>query len=324
VQAQKKNKEKTHSLIVDLKRIALELGKTPTRDEFVKHSKYTKHDVNNIFKSFTIFVQSSGLEVSKRNNKIFDKDIETEIENYKLSKKDSFDYEIENSIIFCVGDTHFPFVDEDALSMAYVILGDLVQKNPDKTIVIIQMGDLYDMMAQASFPKSLNNYNPFEEIQKGHKMAQDMWTTLKSIAPKNVCFQLMGNHTIRPLKRIIESAPECEPFFSIDKFVTFDGVETIKDNRQELIINDIIFIHGHKSRLGDHRDYNMANTVCGHSHTGGVSFKRFFNKVFWELNAGYLADPKSKALGYIPQKITRWTQGVGVVDHLGPRFIPFD
>jgi hypothetical protein len=318
VQAQKKDKEKTHSLIVDLKKIALKLGKTPTRDEFCKHSKYTKHDVNDIFKSFTIFVESSGLKVSRKNIKPFDKDIEKEIKDYTDKKVETFDFTIENARILIIGDTHFPFVDEDAMCAMYEVAATL------KPNVVIQIGDLYDMFAQGKFPRSLNNYNPQQEIDLGNKMAKEMWASIQSIVPEAKCFQMLGNHCVRPIKRIIETAPECEPFFSLDKYLEFKNVQVIKNIRQELLINNIMFIHGYRSRLGDHRDFNISNTVCGHSHTGGVSFKKFNDNIKWELNAGYLADPKSKALGYTPQRLTRWTHGVGFVDQYGPRFIPFD
>lgn len=52
-----------------------------------------------------------------------------------------------------------------------------------------------------------------------------------------------------------------------------------------------------------------------------MSFKRIGGKTLYELNAGYLGDPESKALSYTPTKITNWTLGWGYIDEDGPRFV---
>jgi hypothetical protein len=125
------------------------------------------------------------------------------------------------------------------------------------------------------------------------------------------------------MKRIIEAYPEAELFMDFEKWFKFDGVTTHSDIRQELIINGICFIHGYRSKLGDHRDFNKMSTVVGHSHLGGVNFKNYGSEILFELNAGYIGDPESKALSYTSQKIVNWTHGLGVIDSFGARFIHF-
>jgi hypothetical protein len=126
---------------------------------------------------------------------------------------------------------------------------------------------------------------------------------------------------MRPIKRVIESCPETEPFFNISEYFKFKNVETILDARQELYINDIAFIHGYRTKLGDHRDFMLKNVVHGHTHRGGVHFKKIGDKVLFELDCGYIGDPTSKALSYTAQKTTHWTHGFGYIDQYGPRFI---
>lgn len=219
--------------------------------------------------------------------------------------------------VLCIGDAHFPFACPDTLSQVYAF-AEAAQ--PD---VIVQLGDLMDLYSFSSFPKSLNYYNPFEEVQLARKMAGEMWETLHRLAPKARRVQLWGNHSVRPHKRLLESAPELEPFFDLKKIYSFDGVELQEDYRTEVIIQDTAFIHGYYGGpIGKHRDYMTMNCVTAHTHRGGVTFKRFGERTLFELNAGYIGMPNAKVFSYTPQKITHWTPGFGFIDAMGPRFIP--
>ncbi len=103
----------------------------------------------------------------------------------------------------------------------------------------------------------------------------------------------------------------------------FKGVHTVEDDREELIINGIIFMHGYRSRAGDHMRYNGKSTVVGHSHTGSVVYEQKSKRnIIWELNAGFLADETAEPLRYRPQTTSKWTLGYGLIDSSGPRFIP--
>jgi hypothetical protein len=216
-----------------------------------------------------------------------------------------------------IGDCHFPFVHKPSLDKSIAFIKEFQPK------YVIQIGDLYDMLSHGKFPRSLNVYTPKDEMNEGRKMALDMWAKIKEVAPKAECHQVLGNHDIRPMKRIIEAYPEAELFMDFEKWFKFDGVTTHSDIRQELIINGICFIHGYRSKLGDHRDFNKMSTVVGHSHLGGVNFKNYGSEILFELNAGYIGDPESKALSYTSQKIVNWTHGLGVIDSFGARFIHF-
>jgi predicted phosphodiesterase len=221
--------------------------------------------------------------------------------------------------IFIIGDVHFPFVNIDALNACY----ELIKK--EKPDVVIQQGDLDDQYSNSKFPKSQNVYSPKAEDDLARSMAEEMWAKIRSIVPKAKCYQLMGNHNARALLRVVEKWPEGEHMieYYMRHRMTFEGVETIHDPTQELYINGILFIHGHYSQLGAHRDYNTINVVTGHSHRGGVNYRSYNGKVYWELNVGFIGDPESKALSYRKQKYHNWTWGCGIIDSLGPRFVAF-
>lgn len=138
-------------------------------------------------------------------------------------------------------------------------------------------------------------------------------------------FQLMGNHCVRPIARIMERAPEFEEDMieKVNERYTFDGVKTIYDPREELDVNGVRFIHGYRSKLGDHAVFNQMPVVCGHSHRGGTVFIPMRDRISYELNAGYLADASHPALSYTMQKkASNWTLGFGLIDESGPRFVP--
>jgi hypothetical protein len=298
-----------------LKELAVELGRTPYWHEIKR--VVSSHHIYNLFGSFPVFVQAAGLEPANKNRKIdntiFEKPIEDHVEKFEHREKQVVTYEK----MVIIGDCHFPFVHKPSLDKTIAFIKEFQPK------YVIQIGDLYDMLSHGKFPRSLNVYTPKDEMNEGRKMAAEMWSKIKEVAPKAECHQVLGNHDIRPMKRIIEAYPEAELFMDFEKWFKFDGVTTHSDIRQELIINGICFIHGYRTKLGDHRDFNKMSTVVGHSHLGGVNFRSYGSQILFELNAGYLGDPESKALSYTSQKIVNWTHGLGVIDEHGPRFIHF-
>lgn len=215
-----------------------------------------------------------------------------------------------------LGDVHAPYCNKKTLTKIF----DVIQKN--KPDYIIQIGDLYDFLSFSRFPRNVNIVTPNQEIMDGRVTAEEIWRIVKKRSPKSICYQIKGNHCDRPMRRVLEKFPEIASLVSTDHLWKFDGVNTILDSREELVINDIIFMHGFRGKLGDHAKFNQQSTVCGHSHRGGVHFFPLKDKILFELNAGYCADPNSEALSYSLQKIVNWTQGMGFIDEYGPRFIP--
>jgi predicted phosphodiesterase len=310
-----------HDIVQDIKRVASELGKVPTIREYHAHGgKYSERQIFIHFGSWVICRNAAGLQGAEKKEKkselkaedLFGANIREVIKSVAPEIKRSLS-DFKDTLI--LGDTHFPFVSQDALTAVYEFCDRVKPKR------IIQVGDLYDMFSAGKFPRSRNIYNPHEEIALGAEMAKAMWEMLQKLSPGAECFQILGNHDVRPIKRVIEAFPEGEVFFSLDRYFQFTGVKTLMDIRQPLIFPEFTVIHGHKTKLGDHRDELHQNVICGHSHRGGVSFRVIGGRILWELNAGYLGNPESKALSYTPLKVTNWTHGLGYVDQDGPRFI---
>lgn len=221
------------------------------------------------------------------------------------------------SKIIVIGDLHAPFHNKKALKQ---VLQTIKKERPD---YVIQIGDLYDSYFASRFTKK-NLGLPQTEWKQGRKVASEMWAEIRRSSPRTKCIQVLGNHCMRAFKRIEERLPELQEILKeplMDAF-RFPGVKTIEDTREELIIDDIVFIHGYRSRLGDHMKFNLMSTVCGHSHKGGVVYEKVRGEILFEANAGFLADENQEPLRYSMQRRTKWTLGYLIINNRVPTFVP--
>jgi predicted phosphodiesterase len=316
-----KQKPDQFQMIQELQALAIDLGRTPTRDEYVAKLGRYNELISNTFGSYSTFCAAAGLEnvkpgPRKINQEVFRRDIFSFLPNQKPAKlpvKEPFE-----TTLF-IGDTHFPFVDQDVLNQIYAF------SEKYKPQIIVQLGDLYDAYSHAKFPRSHNVFTPRDETRMAREMAEEFWRKLQASSPSSKCFQIVGNHDVRPMKKILEVYPEAEDWITerLKSLLTFEGVQTFYDPREELKLpGNIKVFHGYRTQVGSHRDFTLSNVVCGHSHVGGVVFRQVRDEILWELNAGYCGDPNSKGLSYTSQKTIVWTKGWGWVDEYGPRFIP--
>jgi len=309
-----------HAIVADLKRLASDLKRTPTRDEYRAQGTISLHHIERLFKTYAAALIAAGLQPNKPGSRkrlkaedIFSADVRSVTQAHRpkpaLIRPDDF----KSTLV--IGDLHAPFVSADVMTAMYEYADRM------KPARIVQVGDLYDMFSHGKFPRSRNIYNPKEEIELGFEITSQLWQTFKGIVPQAEMHLILGNHDVRPLKRVIENYPEGEIFFSIDKWFQFEGVTTHMDPREPLDLGEFIVTHGYLSQLGAHRDFLHRNVVCGHSHRGGVVYRPLGGTTLWECNAGLAGDPFAKALGYTPLKVTNWTPGFAYIDRDGPRFI---
>lgn len=324
-----------HELISALKSLAIEIGRTPTRQEFAARIVNARGITDRLFGGWRPFIQAAGLaperiRKTKITNEIFEVNIDSHLEHYRSSTQLLVPgREIVKptwSEIAVLGDIHEPFSHEK-LKADFVI--ECEKKQPD---YIVQAGDGRDQYSQGKFPRSHNIFTPKEEERLATERLTELWRILHQRCPKSKLIMLCGNHDLRPLKRVIEAVPSIEHWAQkyFQELMTFDNVHSVLDAREEYVIDGIVFIHGYRTQLGAHRDYMLRNAVVGHTHRGGTSFRNIHNvgglgasHTLWELNAGYAADPFSKGMSYTSQKMVEWTLGWGWIDCGGPRFLPY-
>ena len=308
-----------HELVSAVKTLALELGKTPTKSEFVASLKGGQYKIDK-FGGYVTLLRAAGLDTyedrraKKLDNSIFERSLPEVLSAYEPRNREE---KIRYGKTLFIPDTHFPFHSKRVLDAIYEFI---LKHQPER---VIQLGDLYDLYAYSRFPKSMNVYKPQEESDLARKEAESMWKEISSLVPTAKKIQITGNHDIRPLKSVLSAAPGLEHM--IEKYMvelmTFPGVELISDPREAFKFDDVQVIHGYTSGMGKHRDYFQMNTVIGHQHVGHVTYRNLNGKVIWELGCGLAGDPESKAFTYTPNKINNWQQGFGFLDEYGPRFI---
>lgn len=223
--------------------------------------------------------------------------------------------------VVALGDLHFPFHCQYALGFAI----DYIKQTKPK--VIVQLGDLYDLLSLSKFPSRLY-YKFREEAPEAREIAEDFWDLVKKASPKSKLFQIKGNHDLRSEKRMIEYLNGAlEQTYEQKPLWTFNGVETIDDAKDDLIIDDVVYMHGYRNKLGDHLKHNnFKNTVCGHTHRPGVYYHRLdTGRISWEANAGYLGNPFSEGLNYrMQRKFFIWVKALCHVKKFGPVIVPFN
>jgi len=235
----------------------------------------------------------------------------------------------EGSKFIILGDVHAPWQNDKVVAAFIKRLEDTSQ-NPFQ--YCIQIGDLYDMWSASKFARSHDLLTPQAEAELGRSWAVSFWKQVQKIQPGIKCVQLMGNHDERPMKRILEKCPELYQYFDFKSAYEFEGVRTIQP-RTPVMIEGIVFEHGHRSKLGQHAEYNRTPTVVGHSHRGGTYFapiciphlnsKKTTRYNLFELNCGTCLAFDSVPARYGMTTITRWTHGWGEIDQYGPRFVSF-
>lgn len=311
---------KKMQMLNDLRDLASDLQRSPTRNEFIKTSGHTKHTIDTLFGGYAPMLLSIGLTLNKKNKKVDNsifhvRNVEQFLSDQPRTPQRKASEKVK---IASISDIHWPFHSQRVVDKFLAF----IEINSPEYIFI--NGDAWDMYSHGKFPRSHNIFTPREERDLSRKYNEEFWIEVKKRCPNAKCVQMLGNHEARPMKRIIEEYPEAEDWLkkAIQDEFTFEGVETIFDTRQEYIIGNIAVFHGYRSKLGDHRDYTHFNCIVGHTHRGGTVFKNIRNEVLWELNSGLAGDPLQKGLTYTPQKINEWTQGFAWVDEHGPRFIP--
>jgi predicted phosphodiesterase len=316
-----------HELIKAVKELALELGRTPTRGEFEAQVRGGAYRTRQLFKNYSALLLAAGLDTyddrrsvnkpKKIDGSVFNKSLEAHLEQYKpkeyVEQGDYPSYAI-------ISDIHWPFESQRVINKFYLYVAET---QPEFVII---NGDAWDMYSHSKYPRSHNIFTPREEMRLAREGNEKFWAEIRRIAPNAKCIQMMGNHDVRPLRRILEVYPMAEDWMEekLKDLFTFEGVHTIMDPREEFFIReDIAVFHGYMSKLGGHRDFTLISCNTGHTHKGGTVFRTVADgRQIFEANSGVAGDPYSKGLAYTSQKLHNMTPGFIGSDKWGPRFVP--
>lgn len=320
--------DQTHQIVSELKRLAGELGRPPRRDE-LKDLKcaFSKHSILSVFGTYTEALKAAGLDKkAQRETKkaavetFFYKNVNDFWNNHREKQRNNSPEIGGHTPTIFIPDLHAPWWHEPSISMVYALIDRLKPKR------IITLGDSYDFFAYSRFPKAQVKFTPDQEVDLARSQLETMWSTIRSIAPSAELHSILGNHSIRPMKQLIESGlSHLNRFMDFESIFKFDGVRTHMDPRQALMISDdIAVIHGHLSGRGKHRSKFHTNVVHGHTHELALTWHRVAGRLLFEMSCGYLGDPSAPCFGYTSAKESGWQRGIGYLSEWGPCLIPFE
>lgn len=213
--------------------------------------------------------------------------------------------------VFVIPDTHFPFHNKAALKEVL----RLIKK--ERPTHVVQIGDLLDQYSFSRYAKSRDVATPGEEMKQGIAAANDMWKAIRRAVPRAKCLQLLGNHDIRFQKRLMEQLPEAESLFDLGRLYKFDGVMSVKSDREFLIMDGVVYCHGWLSKSLDHARFFNRPVVHGHRHRPAVET----SGKLWSMDVGFLGDEKQLPFNYTMSKMTNWTIACGIVEDGKPRLV---
>ena len=157
-------------------------------------------------------------------------------------------------------------------------------------------------------------------IPGGENRSKVFWKTIQEIVPKAKCFQILGNHDQRISKRIAEKLPELANLFKVSEWYNFEGVTTMKSDRDFLRLDGVVYVHGWLSKSLDHAKYFNAPVVHGHRHRPCIETEG----PIWSMDCGLVADEQSLPMSYTQSKFTKWRMACGLVENGKPHLILLD
>ena len=233
-----------------------------------------------------------------------------------VSQPLSLDVSQEPKTLAIINDTHNPYQDQKALDLVEGLLKEI---QPDYLIYNGDVNDFYQISEFDKDPKRAGN------LQDDIKSTQEMFQRHQELLPNTKKILLAGNHEDR-LRRFLwskaaaVSSLEClelPQLYNLEKY----GIRFVPYEEGLLVNKTFLIIHGDlvASQSGytakRMMDKHGGSGICGHTHRGGVSYKRDrFGEYAWyenyclcDLNPDYCKNPN-------------WQQGFSLVHFVGHQF----
>lgn len=322
-----------HEMVQDYLRVAKEIGRSPTRDEYLASGRFSKRQLIHHFGSWLEFIQASGHQPSALARGKKDKDpLELRLQKYDWEKRlfrkfkeelspycNKFrNKEMSTRTIVSGSDFHDEYADKFAVQ---VFLDVCEMEQPD---TICLDGDLVDFPEVSSFNKDPTRMN---NMQGAIDWVLWLFAELRKRCPKSEIDYVLGNHELRLFKWVCANpgiaglrAIQFQNLFECEKY----GVNIIcrqsflidKPKRaQNYIIYDNALVAFHGSSCAKHHASTLLGKFgmtgfSGHVHNRQVfSTKDLNGERFWvslptmanyELASEYIDD------------LDHWSNGFGV------------
>ena len=219
-------------------------------------------------------------------------------------------YEIKQSRILIISDLHFPYQDNEAISLA-------LDYGKDKKIdCIILNGDIFDFATISRHEKDWRSRNVVQEFEA----VKSFFKTLRLHFPKTKIVYKYGNHDERYEKFLYAKAPEIfdMPEFQLEIILKLGElkIDIVKDKRP-IILGKLTVLHGHElfgmGGVNPARatfTKTMEDTLVGHYHrTSSHSEPTMNNRLINVHSQGCLCE-----MHPLFAPINKWCHGFAYVE----------
>ena len=219
-------------------------------------------------------------------------------------------FEIKQSRILIISDLHFPYQDNEAISLA------LDYGKEKKIDCIILNGDIFDFATISRHEKDWRSRNVIQEFEA----VKSFFKTLRAHFPKTKIVYKYGNHDERYEKFLYAKAPEIfdMPEFQLEIILKLGElkIDIVKDKRP-IIVGKLTVLHGHElfgmGGVNPARatfTKTMEDTLVGHYHrTSSHSEPTMNNRLINVHSQGCLCE-----MHPLFAPINKWNLGFSYVD----------
>lgn len=303
-------------MVEALKAISLEIGRTPTREQFLQKSKYNRYNIEAVFGGYVYFLEAAGkrsvnhkkVDKQEIREKVFEK-LKKDVEE---KKSGLYPPKITHRLL-CISDMHHPYGHPDTVKF----LTDLHEKYNFDTILI--GGDEVDSHAMSFHDHNPDLLSPGHELQAAIKSLQPLYTLFPEAkvlsSNHGDLFYRKGKHhgfprhVLKDYNEVIEAPSTWE--WAEEHIFQFP-------NGQKAIAH-----HGYSSNILMASKKRAMSLIQFHFHsTFSIQFWKNREALFFALQCGSLVDDTSLAMEYNKLVLERPILGVGAVIDGIPRLFP--
>jgi hypothetical protein len=302
----------SEAILKDLKKVAKELGKIPTKYEYYEHGEYTDHAVRKAFGTYGGAVQKAGIAD-------FSDDIEDAFKKQLTPYVGKYEKKHKNFIrVVSSSDHHSLWLDPFCFG---VKLDVCRRMQPD---VIALVGDVFDFYRVSDFSKDPARHDTMQD-EIDH-VVENIFAPLRKACPDSQIDFFIGNHEWRLFRYLCDHATglsslralQFATLFQLDKYkinlVARNSLVNMKKEKdaQNFKIYGGCYVLTHGRATGSNtagkelKKYNMSGS-SGHIHQySSVSTRDLHGPKNW-TSMGCMCVIESGG-EYIPDLIT-WNQG---------------
>lgn len=304
-----------HDIVADVVRVAREIGKIPTRNEYLAHGRFSQYNVISQFSSYTMLLQAAGLEHTRGK-----KDrAEIKSEEYEKLKKEVEEKKLSASpppiisSLLCISDQHEPYGHEDKTDFLFA----LDDKYKFQRILI--GGDEGDGHGWSFHDHDPDLHSPGKELEEAVRRLEPLYkrwpnadvleSNHGSLLYRKGKHHGIPRHMLRDYNEVLKAPPGWK--WQEEFYYQFS-------NGKKAIAH-----HGYSSNALLAAQKRGMSLIQFHFHSKfSIQYWQNKEELMWALQCGCLIDDTSLAMAYNKLTIERPIIGVGAVFDGFPRLFP--